>query len=184
MLPNSRQDLKNTKGSPAFMSPEMLEKKSYQGRPLDIWAAGITLYFFIFRHLPFTGKNYLDLAKSIQNNDILFDFQVDNELEDLLRKLLTKDPKKRIIISEIKQHPWITQNGTFPMTEEYEKFHVSENEIRSAIRHINNLAGFVVKTKGLAKKYSHSRSTKIPKLEAKNKETIPRRLPKIIIHPL
>ena len=34
-----------------------------------------------------------------------------------MRKILTKDPLQRITISEIKNHPWITKNGTVPMDE-------------------------------------------------------------------
>jgi [calcium/calmodulin-dependent protein kinase] kinase len=37
------------------------------------------------------------------------------QLEDLIKKILIKDPEKRYTIAEIKQHPWITNNGKEPM---------------------------------------------------------------------
>jgi [calcium/calmodulin-dependent protein kinase] kinase len=35
--------------------------------------------------------------------------EVDDVLQDLLKRLLTKDPRKRITIPEIKRHPWVVQ---------------------------------------------------------------------------
>ncbi len=41
--------LSNTAGSPAFMAPECVREgqKSFQGRALDIWSLGVTLYCFL-----------------------------------------------------------------------------------------------------------------------------------------
>ena len=39
-------------------------------------------------------------------HDLLYD-EIDDDLYDLLKRLLTKDPTKRITVKEIKHHPWV-----------------------------------------------------------------------------
>ncbi|WEW55421.1 CAMKK protein kinase [Emydomyces testavorans] len=39
---------------------------------------------------------------------------IDNELEDLLKRLLEKDPTKRITLKEIKHHPWVLHDVQNP----------------------------------------------------------------------
>eukprot|EP00770_Monocercomonoides_exilis_P011477 MONOS_11422.1-p1 / transcript=MONOS_11422.1 / gene=MONOS_11422 / organism=Monocercomonoides_exilis_PA203 / gene_product=calcium / transcript_product=calcium / location=Mono_scaffold00572:32081-37833(+) / protein_length=1750 / sequence_SO=supercontig / SO=protein_coding / is_pseudo=false len=58
------------------------------------------------------------------------------EVKDLLRRLLEKNPDKRIAIKEIMDHDWITQHGTFPLCQPeslQEKITVSEKEISSSV---------------------------------------------------
>lgn len=45
--------------------------------------------------------------------------RVSEPCKDLLRRLMAKDPMKRITIAEIKQHPWLTASGTEPMAQAY-----------------------------------------------------------------
>ena len=62
---------------------------------------------------------------------------ISSELQDLLSKLLNKDPEKRITLSEIRVHPWILKTARrIPSVEEncLEEIDVSEEEIRSAIK--------------------------------------------------
>ena len=44
-------------------------------------------------------------------------------LIELLKGMLTKDPKARITIPELRQHPWVTCNGDYPMHPFKELFH-------------------------------------------------------------
>lgn len=41
----------------------------------------------------------------------------DADLLDLLQRMLTKDASKRITLAQIKQHPWVTERGTFKLPE-------------------------------------------------------------------
>jgi [calcium/calmodulin-dependent protein kinase] kinase len=53
------------------MAPEVFtESKGFHAKPLDIWAAGITLYYLLFNKIPFVGKRLNELTDSIVN-DIL-----------------------------------------------------------------------------------------------------------------
>jgi tRNA A-37 threonylcarbamoyl transferase component Bud32 len=42
-------------GTPSYMSPEILQKKPYKGKPCDMWALGICVFRIIFGEFPFRG---------------------------------------------------------------------------------------------------------------------------------
>jgi serine/threonine protein kinase len=77
------------------------------GTAIDIWALGVTLYFFIFGRPPFQADIEVQLYDNIKNNEVQFPHKIDADLQDLIERLLEKDPEKRITIPEIKKHPWL-----------------------------------------------------------------------------
>ena len=52
-------------GTPAYMSPEICAKKSYNGPASDMWAAGVILYTMLFGYQPFKAQTEKDLYKKI-----------------------------------------------------------------------------------------------------------------------
>ncbi|CAN6640723.1 hypothetical protein TRVA0_018S01266 [Trichomonascus vanleenenianus] len=118
--------IKRTAGSPAYMAPEVARLSSgvwmdrahphVQGRPADIWSMGVTLYYMLFGHLPFRSDTVYGLYDKIINADLeLADNEggvfVCEELRDLFRRILCKDPQQRIKMGELREHPWVTHNG-------------------------------------------------------------------------
>lgn len=119
-------DLSKTAGSPAFFAPELCQTSSDEKRPtitkaIDVWALGITLYCLLFGRTPFpeTGVEF-QLFNMICNEPIQIpppEFEeedVDEEVRDLLKRLLTKDPEARITLEEVKHHPCILRNIPHP----------------------------------------------------------------------
>ena len=101
-------------GSPYFIAPEVIDKK-YTNK-CDIWSIGIILYFIISKKKPFTGFSLKEIFNSIKEDEInlktgAFNF-VSDELKDLLKKLLTKNPDERISADEALQHKWFAINKT------------------------------------------------------------------------
>jgi [calcium/calmodulin-dependent protein kinase] kinase len=107
--------LENTVGTPAFHAPEVLCGDTFHGKAADIWAMGITLYFFVYGVLPFNDANILALHKLIQRQELRFpdENSISAQLKDLLVRLLCKDPNRRITLPEIKEHSWVTYDGTW-----------------------------------------------------------------------
>jgi len=53
-------------GTPVYMSPEIVEKKSHSYFKADIWALGIVLYALLSGKFPFKGENNKDLFSKIK----------------------------------------------------------------------------------------------------------------------
>jgi serine/threonine protein kinase len=119
-------DLSKTAGSPAFFAPELCQTSSEEKRPvitkaIDVWALGITLHCLLFGRTPFpeTGVEF-QLFNMICNEPIPIpppefeEADVDEEVRDLLKRLLIKDPEARITLEEVKHHPFILRNVSDP----------------------------------------------------------------------
>ncbi|KAF7864220.1 uncharacterized protein EAF02_010188 [Botrytis sinoallii] len=104
-------------GSPAFLPPELCLTKhgDVSGRAADIWSMGISLYCLRFGHIPFERTGVLELYEAIKNDEVDYEPSTDPQFVDLMRRILEKDPKKRITMDEIREHPWVTNNGTDPL---------------------------------------------------------------------
>ncbi|KAL9591150.1 MAG: hypothetical protein Q9203_000021 [Teloschistes exilis] len=106
-------------GSPAFMPPELCVARhgDISGRAADIWSMGITLYCLRFGKIPFEKPGVLQLYESIRNDPLRInpDPACTDSFRDLIIRLLKKDPKKRITMEELREHPWVTKNGDDPL---------------------------------------------------------------------
>ena len=84
----------------------------FRGQPYtttaDIWSAGIVLYAMTYGRLPFEDPNIQKLVSKIVLDEPKYAESVSSSLIDLLKKMLIKDPKTRIDIEAIRQHPWFT----------------------------------------------------------------------------
>lgn len=98
----------NTPGTPAFLSPEQCGgTKEFLGKPLDIWAMGVTLYYMLCNRPPFVARRLGDLYESIKSEEVSLSQEISPELKDLITRLLEKNPLKRIQLPELKEHPWM-----------------------------------------------------------------------------
>ncbi|KAE8148173.1 serine/threonine-protein kinase Ssp1 [Aspergillus avenaceus] len=93
---------------------------------------------------PDTGSQWpWDANSTKRMEDELVYEDIDDELYDLLKRLLTKDPVKRITVKEIKHHPWVLDGLPNPRTwvEETDpgyqskgkKIEVSTEEVTTAV---------------------------------------------------
>lgn len=77
------------------------------GKPLDIWALGVTLYCFVHGHCPFESHNVLELYQKIIHEPIMISNDLSDNLKDLLNGILKKKPTKRMTLNDIRKHPWV-----------------------------------------------------------------------------
>ena len=105
---NDMQNSKSFCGSPAYLAPEMLNRKGV-GKSADIYGIGAVLYEMICGSPPFFANNIKILYKNISQSKLMLPDYFSDELKDLLSQLLCKDPQKRIGVldkSELKNHEW------------------------------------------------------------------------------
>ena len=101
------QLLMDSCGTPAFIAPEILLDDPYDPFMTDIWSCGVVLYVMISGFFPFTGINEMQLHKHILSGKFPKLQNISNDLNDLIYKILEINPRKRITIDEILEHPWI-----------------------------------------------------------------------------
>lgn len=94
-------------GSLCYAAPEIMSGRKYDFSA-DIWALGVCLYALVTGKMPFYDMNITKLGMKIVYTEPDFPSDLSDNLSDLLSKLLAKDPKDRLTIEEIYQHPWLT----------------------------------------------------------------------------
>ncbi|XP_052739436.1 PAS domain-containing serine/threonine-protein kinase [Bicyclus anynana] len=90
-------------GTTEYCSPEVLAGNKYAGPELEMWSMGITLYVLTFLVNPFS-----DIEDIIQGPLTLPQI-VSEDLEQLIRWMLCKDPVNRCSVAQLMAHPWIRQ---------------------------------------------------------------------------
>ena len=75
-------------GTPAYIAPEILRNKGYEGFSCDIWSAGVMLYAMIYGTVPFKANNVKDLRKLILAGQYTLKEDVSIEVRDLLQRML------------------------------------------------------------------------------------------------
>lgn len=91
-------------GTIDYAAPEVLQGKSYRGKEQDIWALGILLYTIVYKENPFYSVD------EILDHPLRIPFlPFSEECIDLIRKMLDRDVDYRLTITEIIEHPWMTE---------------------------------------------------------------------------
>ena len=100
--------LQDHRGSEIYSSPEVIVyENDYDGYLADIWSLGVCLFFLIFKDYPFSNDAQ-DFKEKLRDSDLTFpEAEASDLVKDLIKKILEKNPKKRINIAQIKQHPWL-----------------------------------------------------------------------------
>jgi 5'-AMP-activated protein kinase catalytic alpha subunit len=98
-------------GSLPYSSPEMLTGKQVN-QSTDIWSLGVLLYVLVNGKLPFVAVEKALLTSKIMFDDVRFSENTSPEFRDLVKKMLERDPVKRITLAGIYCHPWMSQDGS------------------------------------------------------------------------
>ena len=155
---------------PSYFEPEKASGRPQITGQIDVWALGVTLYGMVFGRLPFYEDNefamydliakqevfipqkrlkgvetslFAPLSCNKRHADELEYEEVDDELRDLLKRLLEKKPLKRITLKEVKHHPWVLRgikdqarwiDETDPsLQSQGKKIEVSTQEVNEAV---------------------------------------------------
>ncbi|GMN43534.1 hypothetical protein TIFTF001_012742 [Ficus carica] len=104
-----RQDglLHTTCGTPAYVAPEVIHRRGYDGAKADIWSCGVILFVLLAGYLPFNEQNLMDLYKKIFKGKFRCPQWFPLEVRKLLSKILDPNPSKRISIDKIMENRWV-----------------------------------------------------------------------------
>ena len=105
-------DPKSTVGTPAYIAPEVLERKPYDGKMADVWSCGVTLFVMLGGRYPFEDKRKPRDFRSTILKIRSCDYAVPSGVRltkgclDLIQRIFVVDTAKRIDIPGIQAHPW------------------------------------------------------------------------------
>ena len=97
-------------GTPQYIAPEVLKNKGYD-KDIDWWSLGCFIYETSTGFLPFPIKKGTKINMKIYEEPLRFPNGLSKEIIDLIKKLLTPNPKKRLGhgvdgAQKVKQHPF------------------------------------------------------------------------------
>ncbi|CBH17675.1 protein kinase, putative [Trypanosoma brucei gambiense DAL972] len=83
--------IQGTKGTILFIAPEIWKGDRSYAKPVDVWAMGVTLYILLTGRLPFSNIDDI-----LDSNLPVIPTEYGEDWENLLRRMLDRDPKNRI----------------------------------------------------------------------------------------
>ncbi|CAK7350406.1 unnamed protein product [Dovyalis caffra] len=98
--------LYTTCGTPAYVAPEVINKRGYDGRKADIWSCGVILFVLLAGFLPFHDQNLMELYRKITKGDFRCPNWFHPEAKKLLSRILEPNPSSRISIAKIMRNCW------------------------------------------------------------------------------
>ncbi|CAD8065616.1 unnamed protein product [Paramecium sonneborni] len=104
----SYNKLKAGVGTPVYLAPEVIE--GTYNEKCDVWSLGVLLFNMLIGYPPFYGRNRQELYENIQYQNLIFDRRhwrnSSDEIKDLLKRMLNKNPHLRYSAKECLKHPW------------------------------------------------------------------------------
>ena len=115
-------------GSLSFKAPELILHKKYNFK-VDVWAMGVSLYYIVYKMLPFDEGNREEIKKAIVNNPVIFyenEFLYDTFYYKNYMSIIDKDSKEikaSIIYSILKDCLVKDPDERFSIDELYNKYY-------------------------------------------------------------
>lgn len=103
-------------GSPYYVAPEVLRK--HYGQECDVWSAGVIIYILLSGVPPFWDETEQGIFEQVLKGELDFVSEpwpsVSESAKDLVKKMLVRDPKKRLTAHEVLRHPWVQVDSVAP----------------------------------------------------------------------
>ncbi|CAJ0768221.1 23815_t:CDS:10 [Entrophospora sp. SA101] len=132
-------------GTPDYVAPEVLLQVGHN-KPVDVWSIGVILYVMLCGYTPFWGENQAELFESIMSGEYDFEEEYWSEISDsamdLIEKMLTHDPSKRITAKEACKHPWFESAKKVDILEKVKSNFSAKERFKKAVhivRGVNRL---------------------------------------------
>ena len=97
-------------GTLSYVAPEVLLDIPY-GKEVDLWSLGVIAYLMLSGSLPFDDReSEEEIARKTVSEDPPYKGsiwkKISDEAKDFIKKLLVKNPEKRMNVKEALQHEW------------------------------------------------------------------------------
>ncbi|XP_034043911.1 maternal embryonic leucine zipper kinase [Thalassophryne amazonica] len=102
-------------GSPAYAAPELIQGKAYIGSEADVWSMGVLLFALLCGYLPFDDENCMVLYRKITSGKYDNPRWLSPGSILLLNQMMQVDPKRRITVRHLLDHPWVMKGYSSPV---------------------------------------------------------------------
>ncbi|KAF9071714.1 kinase-like domain-containing protein [Rhodocollybia butyracea] len=90
-------------GTTAYAASEILQKKVYQAAPAEMWTLGVLLSYLLTGTSPFPT-----VKEAVEGRIVFSDYvRLSPQALNLMHACLDPDPRTRMTIQEVKNHPWL-----------------------------------------------------------------------------
>lgn len=93
-------------GTPAYVAPEVINTKGYDGKKSDVWSCGVILFVLLAAELPFYDPNLMSMYHKISKGEYTCPKWFPLEVKTLLSKILDPNANTRITLAEIMKNSW------------------------------------------------------------------------------
>lgn len=102
--------LHTTCGTPAYVAPEVITNKGYDGEKADIWSCGVILFVLLAGYLPFRDKNLMEMYRRISRSQFKCPKWFSNDVKQLLTEILDPNPVTRMTLAKLRENPWFKKD--------------------------------------------------------------------------
>ncbi|KAF6139386.1 hypothetical protein GIB67_026228 [Kingdonia uniflora] len=140
---------KSTVGTPAYIAPEVLSRREYDGKLADVWSCGVTLYVMLVGAYPFEDqedpKNFRKTIGRIMavQYKIPDYVHVSQDCKQLLARIFVANSSRRISIKEIKNHPWFLKNLPRELTESAQSIYYQRDNPSFSLQSVDDIMKIV-----------------------------------------
>lgn len=124
-------------GHPRYLAPEIVKGEAFDPYAVDLWAAAIMLCGMLFgTEAPFVwaspeDRRFKEICIKGHLSSALSKWEVENpqkrakaepvsdEALDLIQKMLWADPKDRLSLEAVLEHPWVVSQADAPKMTTY-----------------------------------------------------------------
>ncbi|CAN4112247.1 unnamed protein product [Withania somnifera] len=107
------EKLNDIVGSAYYVAPEVLHR-SY-GIEADVWSIGVIAYILLCGSRPFWARTESGIFRAVLKADPTYDEApwptLTSEAKDFVKRLLNKDPRKRMSAAQALCHPWMRNHS-------------------------------------------------------------------------
>ncbi|XP_050232723.1 CDPK-related protein kinase-like isoform X2 [Mercurialis annua] len=121
-------------GSAYYVAPEVLHR-SYTTEA-DVWSVGVIAYILLCGSRPFWARTESGIFRAVLKADPNFEEapwpSLSPEAKDFVKRLLNKDPRKRMSAAQALSHPWIRNHNDVKVPLDILVFRLLKTYMRSS----------------------------------------------------